>query len=561
MRFLWVEDFNDSANDLKEHLIDSFGLDKHDTLTYETLSQAIAFLEEDGSLSQIDGVLLDIRFNETNLIKNEDIYNQYYKEILTYDFYSTHINVSTGILLYILLVFRYGLPVQKIAFISANIGNSSSDELINIQNVIEFVKSAGEKTVNQEMMITYKTALRNLKRQLHTISVDWKWNDFYDIQKKSLSKDVDSILSDLNEIKNHIISHSKTSASTQYLSVQKQFNSIGLSMPQGFEKNKGSETKNDFEKWVKTIEDDTYTGVRSSIQSICYLLRDKLNGCAENNKNFEESVKTSNPIYADFLKLIVDEDKIHEYNEEFFIKYLDSIINLFPLNNLENHNICDVALHTISAIWDNSIATARYNPDKKYARRSGNKDQKKKPSFHHSDNCFAASHAVMKLMRNWSSHQGIKNLEVRDIGLYFLLSIKGIFDMDLLDRDLYQKYQKYEQVILGYFENPNNINYSLDELFRDWKNAVQEINRNALNETTNYVITNVSYLGNTDSKVRKNVSIDDLYLLLYYLLSCRKYGCDEYYQPMKEAICYRALNDWKTKFTKRYKNVLEITGE
>ena len=140
MRYLWVEDFNDNDDndietELKARLMNFFDLHDDKVIVKKTLSSAIAFLEDKDNLAQIDAVLIDIRFPKGD---EDELYSRYFSDIVTQKFYDDNIEDASGILLYLLLVFRYHISQQKMAFVSANISSDNHKQEI-IQNMIKII--------------------------------------------------------------------------------------------------------------------------------------------------------------------------------------------------------------------------------------------------------------------------------------------------------------------------------------------------------------------------------------------------------------------------------------
>ena len=305
MRYLWVEDFNDENNDnmkeeLRERLEDFFDLQNDKIIIKETLSSAINFLEDRENFDQIDAVLIDIRFPEGT---ENELYDRYFRNIVTRKFYTNNIEDASGIMLYLLLVFRYHISQQKMAFISANI-SSDNNKLKAIQDMIEIIVKSKYRNLSINDRMSYITSEMTI---VDEIQKDWDTfihaeedDDYSQVE----NIDVDKLLRRIRvlpidypeKFEQENFSNQFGSAQLKFNTVKKQFDKVGFIMPAAFEKPRIGEEKEkrySFMLWEEELYMNPYNAIRSNVQEMCIILIDYL-----------ERYKSSHRIYSDFLNLL-----------------------------------------------------------------------------------------------------------------------------------------------------------------------------------------------------------------------------------------------------------------
>lgn len=591
MRYLWIEDFNDGTiteKDLEETLKSFFYLNDDRVIIKKDLLSAINFLEnkEEYNIHKIDAFLIDIRFPERYKNSEEDVYQKYFRDIITSDFFEQNIEDASGILFYFFLVFKYHVSQQKIAFISANI-SSDNDKIRKVYDIIEII--AKHKYSNEKMSfddkVDYLSLENDLRRILNLSREEQKWKTFIveeddddnddatmiideneDPYRIILTEEVDinKLLEDIRilpvenpnkfnkqsttETNNAFSNKDGSKSQTKYNYLKEQFDKVGFSMPSAFEKPKFGQKgqRYSFLEWENNICKNDYNVIRSAVLEMCLLL--------------QKNLRTE--FYKDFLEILVcEEGELDTYNDSFYRDYLKRIQNLFPLEN----SVClsDLAFQIvkeITSIWENSAIPIINGEIKSYSKRKGSREQKRVKGklidyYLHEDNCFYANHAVMKLSRNWSGHQGIKNLHIRDVGFIFLVGMRGLFDISKWEGEDKKDYLEYEQKILNLFEeliDSENIEDSL-QYFCQLNNETEK----TLSKSSNSIYERISGLGHTKSKIRKEVSMDDLYMLYYHAIKSKKLD-DVEYQKILNSISGHTWNDWKDRYNKRFENYIKL---
>lgn len=548
MRYLWVEDFNDENNDnmkeeLRERLEDFFDLQNDKIIIKETLSSAINFLEDRENFDQIDAVLIDIRFPEGT---ENELYDRYFRNIVTRKFYTNNIEDASGIMLYLLLVFRYHISQQKMAFISANI-SSDNNKLKAIQDMIEIIVKSKYRNLSINDRMSYITSEMTI---VDEIQKDWDTfihaeedDDYSQVE----NIDVDKLLRRIRvlpidypeKFEQENFSNQFGSAQLKFNTVKKQFDKVGFIMPAAFEKPRIGEEKEkrySFMLWEEELYMNPYNAIRSNVQEMCIILID-----------YFERYKSSHRIYSDFLNLLTcNQEEKNSYDETFFTRYLKYLKETFRFDFTENIEVyCERELKEITALWEAS-ARPEYKVSNNKRKRNGMITQK--GSFEHGDKCYYACHAVLKIIRNWTGHQGIKNIGIIDVGLIFLLNMRGLFDIDNLPEEYIHKYIECEDNILSMYEADTEVTEEISEsltYFCNLNNATRKGNN-----SSQEIYDKISGLGHFQSKIRREVSMDDIYMLLYHLLS---ENCDDdRSDKIKERVKTRTWKNWRERYNKRF---------
>lgn len=553
MRYLWIEDFNDGSlveEELRERLENFFDLKDDKLVVKRDLSSAISFLENREKIHEIDAVLIDIRFPEGEM---QCIYEKYFSDIVTRKFYNKNIDDASGILLYLLLVFRYHISQKKIAFVSANISSDNS-KLRVIYNMLEIIaKYNFEKEIDDCDIRSYYTNETYLARDELKISrEDKSWDTFIrrtedgeyeilgDVDIEHLRTSLRSLpLTYDKKFKEDDENTHLSSAQTKYNAVKVQFDKIGFAMPAAFEKPKGICNLNksySFLEWESSLYQDSYNAVRSNILEMCILLIEYL-----------EENKEDTKLFSNFLKLLsCRSDEIQTYDSKFFIRYLRNFKGFFYMEIGDVGKVyCERVVKELTSLWEVS-RIPKYRKDNYYEKVDMLPKERK--FFCHKDHCNYACHATMKIVRNWVGHQGINDMNVLDIGLLFVIGMRGLFNISVLPAEIRDKYEICEKKLLNMFEKNQNVKVDINESFEYFC----ELNDKTMDgeQHSKEIYDRISGLGNSASIIRRMVSMDEIYMLLYHSLNKDKlYGV---YSEIETAIRARTWESWKSRYNNRF---------
>ena len=138
MRFLWVEDFDNGSGRseaLKASWLKYFRLGE--PVIRENMRDALVYLEDREHFRAFDAVLLDIRFPVGGDDRAaEQVYRDYFSQIITHELFLRYRDSGSGILLYLALVMRYGYNQERIAFISANVDDRRLEALAAMKGLL-----------------------------------------------------------------------------------------------------------------------------------------------------------------------------------------------------------------------------------------------------------------------------------------------------------------------------------------------------------------------------------------------------------------------------------------
>lgn len=562
MRYLWVEDFNDGSEtelELKQRFKDFFDLQNDKLLIKKDLSSTIEFLEDSNNMHKIDAILIDIRFPQGS---TEDIYDKYFNGIVTREFYNKNIEDASGIMLYLLLIFRYHISQRKMAFISANIGNNNM-KLKTLQDMIEIIIKSNYKNLSLEDKKSYRTLERAMGIGILDLkSSDEKtWDTFISKEDNIENINKDKLLEQLralpqlykekfNKESNINRDENDSSAKEKYNYVKVQFEKIGFVMPAAFEKPKLGEKVEKryvFLEWKNELYKVLYNAVRSNILEMCILLRTFLQRISKNQ----------NDIYCDFLRLLnCNEEEKKNYDNLYFEKYINDLEDLFVFCGSENiSDNCSLVLKEISGLWEASMLPS-YNNCVSGEKRGGKieyDENRRVKVFLHSDSCFYACHATMKIVRNWVGHQGINGVNMLDVGFVFVVNMRGIFNIEMLPSDLKKEYIKYEDKLMDIFKNDKNVREDITEsleYFRKLNDATKKGKNNS-----NEIYDRISGLGHAKSAIRRDVSMDEIYMLFYNTISKKEdYGT---YHNIVSKIKTRTWENWKDRYNSRFEKYVK----
>lgn len=557
MRFFWAEDFNEeneTGGKLEERLRNYFDLSPENTINERNLKAMIDYLENKRNFRKIDAFLLDIRFpvSEVDIDKSKMVlFEKYFREFITNDMYNDNIDDAPGLLLYLLLVFRYHVPLNKIVFISAHISNDNN-RLKYINSMKEFLyKKQCCGIWKEEDKNKYRTCanqlVNELKGDVFAEKKDYEW-------LSTNNQNINDVIDKLDQLVNDYPTYfgnteNKDGTHSKYKKLSKQFSDMGLTMPLAFEKPKPSivniDKKYSFKMWEKNFISIPYNAIRESIQEMSNILINCMN---EN-------------MYSKFLEILTCENQeLKMYDNMFFTNYLENVIDLLPLElGSDEDLLSSILVKEIASIWEN-VALPKYCTTSKFDKKTGNKSQFKNNRwlFFHDDPIFYANHSTMKIVRNWSGHQGIRNIDIKDMGWIFIISMRGIFDLDEL-KEKKQQYIEYEKQIFSFFSDIDVGDIDLESS----KNYFTELNNITMktNKTSNDIYERISGLGNSSSQIRLDVSMDEIYMLYYHsfvegqlkinnLIQKIDYLSEGQY--MCEKIKNRTWYNWKERYDKRF---------
>lgn len=560
MRYFWAEDFNedrDETGKLEEKFRSYFDLPVDKTINKRDLNSMISYLEEKKNFRKIDAFLVDIRFpvseSDTEKVKDE-IYNKYYKEFITLDMYNNNIDEAPGLLLYLLLVFRYHVPLTKIVFISAHISDDN-DLLQHLNDMKEFMYKRQVTNLLDSDVKKYRGCANRLVDPFFT-----KYHVFKDKSEvawmSTNNPDANDVIKRLNQLKIDYPEYFKTNRDgdgtlQQYKLLSKQFSDMGLSMPLAFEKPKPSgveiDKKYSFIHWEKMSDLEHYNAIRSAIQEMSLIIIEKL----------------EKKMYRDFIKILTCEEyEIETYDDIFFKNYLEQIMDLLPLEcSSDEEALSAIVVKEIASVWEN-VALPKYTKEEVFNKRAGEKQRnsRNKWEYYHKDPCFYASHSVMKIVRNWSGHQGIKGIGIIDLGWIFVLSMRGIFDLEELE-DRKEEYIQYEKRILSLLKK-EDVDVVVDvELSKEYFAKLNEVTIAPKKVKSDDIYERISGLGNAGSKIRLEVAMDEIYMLYYHTILKGLFrigkeaqeGCyKSEYEYICESINVRTWYAWKERYDNRF---------
>lgn len=559
MRYLWVEDFNDGSetgDELKEHLVNFFDLQDDKLVIKNDLSTAIDYLENRDNFSDIDAILIDIRFP---LGSNKDIYEKYFKDIVTLKFYENNIDSASGIMLYLLLVFRYHFSQKKMAFVSANIGNSNQ-KLAVLQDMVEIIVKSKYEELSYNEKKEYRTLERNLGSEILNISSKEKsWKTFISnedvlqtIDKEELIKTLQLLpqaFAEKFEVE-EVGKETKNKSMIQYQLVKNQFEKIGFVMPVAFEKPKIGEKsgkKYSFIQWEYELYSNPYISVRSNVLEMLNILEGEI------TDNFAK-----NGLVKSFLSLLTcNLDELSYYDADFFLSYIRDMKALFGIEKFDDSEYnCSLILKEMSGLWEAS-SIPFYDNEKESGKYSYNKkiyvkDDKNGTYFCYNENQLYACHATMKIARNWIGHQGIMNINILDIGFLMIINLRGIFEIEKMSGELRIKYIEYEKKIMDSINSGVAVEVELEkslEYFCDLNNKTNETKGKG---NSREIYDRISGLGHLNSKIRRMVNMDEIYMLFYHAISKEKITNNEL-KNLVESVKGRTWDKWKERYNKRFK--------
>lgn len=453
MRFLWVEDFGDDSedqSDKQERWEKYFAIE--DNILQYTLEDALSYLDDTDNKSRFDVVLLDIRFPVLKGESEKDeetLYKNYFSSFITEDVFNKYASsevmkdASSGILLFLALIFRYGYNWNNIAFISANIDNDDLNDINILKELMAKIES--KAAFSNKDIALYKTKYHDLFLEEDSL-VNTKLGNSYEkieiptyeelvsisnleekVRKEEMAREIKK-LETIQEMLNEKI-FIENSRGLKYCSVRNQFRQIGLKMPPAFEK--PTDESQDicwlFRRWINS-KPKREIMIKRSIINASRLLLDILD---KPDRNSDESVRrflSKQRRYND-PGSIVTKGTIKQYFQN-IIRYAAD----FPeIETGKNKDLYAANLvESVVSIWESII-------------RPG-VDGRKKETYYE-----AAYYSVMKLTRNWMAHQGIAGIDIKFAAFAFVISVKGIFELEKTSSSERDKIHKEVQNLINLF--------------------------------------------------------------------------------------------------------------
>lgn len=553
MRFLWIEDCDGGnstqMSDIKKWK-EYFGIEEEKRLT--TLEDTLEFLEIKENWKKFDAILIDIRFPicKSDNIDEFCVFKKYFDNIITkekFDEYAQSVegkkqNASSGILLYLALVFRYNLPQSKIAFISANIDGTGVG-LSSLRTMKEYIYKAKAHEIlsedeicefgdaNEKLFDLYCDGYNKSEENFNFETTDKiKW---YSEETEYFM----GLIYKLREIERELTKKFENKKlGLKYNSVKEEFKKIGLVIPQGFEK-PGQESDESlikkswyFDDWKKSIKDE-YSIIRTDIIVMCSRILDKLE-----KKGEEERI---NKFIQPYRRLIEkDNSSLNECicNMKY---YLNSIIECLPITYWVNSDGALLQMykrlsHEIISIFDNINISE--------------------------DNMSIIDYAgckTLKICRNWFAHQCISDTNSKDIVFIFLLAMSSLFDIKYMDdSNIYRKSEEDLITIWGaigefeFSENIEKLKRAKERYISKLREIVDSSNVNTKKSRLKRPRDNepimgvISGIGSEYSSDKKNVSLPDLERCFVIYLYENSYYTDVKYKFEEESKIMRKIQNW-----------------
>lgn len=451
--------------------------------------------------------------------------------------YGDYLENGTGILLYLALALRYSYNQERIAFVSGNVDEGKNmrplTDMVNL--LIKFQHEPlsdidwEDYRSQEEILATFylETVKSRKVPYLEDGTIDWDtasaelWDNLKD------QNSADRILDRLSEVQREIRNDSdgrKESGSLKYSSVCRQFNDCGLVLPRAFEKPyKDQDEKSwSFYEWKQGIETPYYV-IRSGLIGMCRILRE--NFISAQGEEYASGL--TDPFWRRaqlgwwkylWRKANEDETDGGPSKEQFIQEHraawdremcelLTSVPAMLPAMSA-----------SAGAATLNTQAEAAVREILRYVDGMG--DLKPEPRTRDLDACCL----TMKLARNWTSHQGIRDMTIENCGFLLALCLRGYFDISGLPERSRRDYLAREESLLKLLgpgtDMPERnviielLAQSFDQLLAKNK-AVYEAGRSG-KDTPVYKI--ISGIGHQESKCRETVSMDEIYLLFWQLM-------------------------------------------
>ena len=500
MRYLWVEDFdgdNSNRSELEKTWTSYFGLKEGEYIIKENLEDALEFLDNRKNWQDFEAVLIDIRFKLSSQKSIEELYERYFKDFLLRDkFYSyagkNNDASSGGILLYLALVFRYKMGTDRIAFVSANL--PQTNKLTNkLRSIYEKIGEKGEKT--EEYRDEYEQYNTDLDDKIGDIKIERQTPSWSELDPKKIG-DYIAILREIDTV----LSKTSNQSTTDYNKLATDFEQIGMKPPISFDKpDIGAEKPDDniseeFAEWETEIN-SPYLKLRSAAMILCKNILTNLDS--------ESKDKCAKP-FADLPKQYGD-----IISEEELKAMLDSIIFDLSWDDNKNDDKYKAVVKDAVSIMDSVNA----DPKSKLNKLPGSDYANKMLLFRNIH--------ILKLCRNWSVHQGIK--DINEFGAFFILFLAANVYFDIendIKKDFFNRFtegEEYTQEADFTSARKKLIDTASDELYYNQRKSsprsLDLTQNNYPKENINdyHLLTmDASIIGNEVSTLRKSVSIKHL---------------------------------------------------
>lgn len=534
MRYLWIEDFDGGKSgrtEIKAKLEKYFQIENKN-INLCTLEKALEFLDDPENWEKFDVVLIDIRFKVAETEEREEkIYKSYFSSFLTNEKYKEYIyriggdvnSASAGVLIYLALVHKYNFNEERIAFISANVDNNSLD-LAQINNMKELALKAKYESLNEKEKV-YFSGLNNevfekykeIKcldedeaNELFVIppsdKIDWSKPEVLYEQIEKVSK----------EIQCKIKSSVADKENLKYNSVKQEFERVGLKVPRAFEKPTG-ETKSEiswqFKTWVDGIDSDYYK-LRAVILKSCLHVKELLNKGAVKYMPYRKMVRK---YYSDKAGYTTE---IENLSANMAVNMITKIVELFPINEWTKNN---------ESFYTRVIKECVSLSDFIELKKGENEIRE-------------VGKETLKLVRNWTSHQGINNISSFDVAYVYMMMLRVFFYSDECMDDIASLENLLVELSTIESETLNYEEKDYDNIVECLENKARKIHKDAYRRFTrredekviqkekrryrydeNAVMYDiVSGIGNQNSDVRDRVCMDYVYLVYLSRLKERK---------------------------------------
>ena len=528
MRYLWIEDFDGGKSgrtEIKRELERYFQLKEN--INLDTLEKALEFLDVPFNWNLFDAVLIDIRFKVCEKEQDEStIYEKYFSSFLTkekYDYYTYKIEgdantASSGVLLYLALIHKYNYNQNRIAFISANV-DDVSDRLFDINNMREYILKAKygqlEELDKEEFSILNQNIFELYMKEMNL--EEEEANRCFSIPEENDIdwKNLDKLESQVDDVENQLRAVLKKNYKGEnndlkYNSVKREFENVGLKVPIAFEKPSGYYNKSDiswrFKNWVEQRLSVDYYRLRESILPICINIKKLL------EEDFESKAKMP-------YNNLIERDRAGDVKDRTMdVKdMLSKIVELFPGNVwIENKN------SFYSRIIRECVSLCDGIPKEMVRGVEA-----------------SAEAAVLKIVRNWMSHQGIKNIEAYDVAFIFYVLVVAFFQYDdKYEGDNYV--DKAKKLVLKLDSRKQIKPYNITEQIEKMVNIVKVRHKEAYErfqekggQAKDYrysenasIYDAISAIGHQNSDLRETVSIEYIDLLYLGMLNLDIYEKD-----------------------------------
>ncbi|NLZ47680.1 MAG: hypothetical protein GX895_02635 [Clostridiales bacterium] len=502
MRYLWIEDFNEGYNEseLKDKWIRYYNLTASDLIIKKNLNSALKYIEENPE--GFDTVLLDINLPIGESIDGKD-YKDYLRDIVSDKYLnmdSDDIQRKAGFLIFLKLMLDLRFPKERIVFLTGNVDLS---KIIEIDNIISFYS-----------YYLYDKKIRTYEEFMEAIDKVDEDYDYYESCKVDLKrqypelyKKLDSVIEKENDIrkwinllrteKERLLGEKKISedpikpSGNTYNRMETVFIEAGFNPPRAFEKPTESVYDKfnwDFLEWKKSIEHPYYE-LRSSIVEMCQIL---INRLKEMDDDELDKFIIFNKLY---LNSYTADEKKNMYSRKYFQELLQYIQRLFPCSfpatEEERRSIYRQVIKEISHDWETAITV--YYPNKaqfekyKYRLQQGSLNGNGCKLYEYCDSFrdFAqksAYGAIMKIIRNWTSHSKLRDFNEAEVGFLFIIAMRSFFelgnkfDTNYYEEDKDKNYNYYELKLLQLANKGLRYDDLVDK-FKKRKNKKDELYR------------------------------------------------------------------------------------